>query len=80
VWLLIDAVPQPQDRLNWKSTVHWNPCAAGQSTAPICLDTRQIRAQHCSFCRARQHGIDFTRYSNDHCLARQPRAITPGIV
>jgi hypothetical protein len=24
---------------------------------------------------ARQHVIDFTRRSNEHCLARQPRAI-----
>jgi hypothetical protein len=67
VWLLINTVPQPQDRLNWKSTAHWNPFAAGQRTAPIWLDTRQVRA--------RQHGIDFARHSNKHCLARQPRAI-----
>jgi hypothetical protein len=26
----MDAVPQTQDRLNWKSTAHWNPFAAGQ--------------------------------------------------
>jgi hypothetical protein len=30
VRLLMDAVPQAQDRLNWKSTTHWNPFAAGQ--------------------------------------------------
>jgi hypothetical protein len=36
---------------------------------------RQVRVRQCSFCRARQHGIDFTRQSNEHCLGRQPRAI-----
>jgi hypothetical protein len=29
VRLLIDTVPQSQDRLNWKITAHWNPFAAG---------------------------------------------------
>jgi hypothetical protein len=57
----------PQPRLNWKSIAHWNPFAAGQRTAPIWLDTLQVRA--------RQHGIDFARQSNEHCLARKPRAI-----
>jgi hypothetical protein len=73
VRLLIDATRTPQDRLNWKSTAHWNAFAAGQRTAPIWLDTRQVSARHCSFCRARQHGIDFARQSNEHCLARQLR-------
>jgi hypothetical protein len=44
VRLLIESVPQTQDRLNWKSTAHWNPFASGQKTAPIWLDTRQVRA------------------------------------
>jgi hypothetical protein len=57
----------PQDRLNWKSIAHWNTFAAGQRTTPIWLDTHHIRA--------RQHGINFARQSNEHCLARQPRAI-----
>jgi hypothetical protein len=67
MWLLFDAVPQTQDRLNWKSTAHCSPFAAGQRTASIWLDTRQVRA--------RQHGIDFSRQSNEHYLARQPRTI-----
>jgi cell division protein FtsW (lipid II flippase) len=29
-------------------------------------------SRQCSFCRARQHGINFARQSNEHCLARQP--------
>jgi hypothetical protein len=60
----------PQDRLNWKSTAHTNPFAARQRTAPIWLDTRQVRSRQCSFCRARQHGIDFARQSNEYYLAR----------
>lgn len=44
-WLLIDAVRPPHDHLNWTSTAHWNPFAAGQTTAPIWLDTRQVRAR-----------------------------------
>jgi hypothetical protein len=56
VRLLIDAVRQWQDRLNW------NPFAAGLRTAPIWLDTRLVRA--------RQRGIVFSRQSNEHCLAR----------
>jgi hypothetical protein len=66
VRLLMDAVPQTQDRLKWNSTAYWIPFAAGQRTAPIWLDTRQVRA--------RQNDIDFARQSNKHCLARQPRA------
>jgi hypothetical protein len=58
-----------------KSEKHRNPFAAGQRTAPIWLDTRQVRSRQCSFCRARQHGIDFARQSNEHCLARQPRTV-----
>jgi hypothetical protein len=61
----------PQERLNWKSTAHWNPIAAGQITAPVWLDTSQVRAQQCSFCRTRQHSVDFARQSNEHCLSRQ---------
>jgi hypothetical protein len=68
--LLIDAVPQSRGRLNWKSTAHWNPFGAGERTAPICLYTSQVRARQCSFCRARQHGINFARQSNENCLAR----------
>ena len=37
--------------------------------------TRHVRARQCSFCRARKHGIDFARQSNEDFLARQPRAI-----
>jgi hypothetical protein len=36
---------------------------------------RHAPSLQCSFCRARQNGIDFARQSNKHCLARQPRAI-----
>jgi hypothetical protein len=43
-----------------------------EKTAPILLDTRQVRVRQCSFCRPRQYGIDFARQSNEHCLARQP--------
>jgi hypothetical protein len=32
----------PQVRLNWKGTSHWNSFAAGQRTAPIWLDKRQV--------------------------------------
>jgi hypothetical protein len=36
------------------------------------LDTRQVR--QCSFCRARQHDIDFARKNKEHYLRRQPCA------
>jgi hypothetical protein len=63
VRLLIDVVPQLQDRLNWKITAHWNPFAAGQRTAPIWLDTHQVHAR-------RPHAID-TRLKTNTCKHRR---------
>jgi hypothetical protein len=64
VRLLIDAVP----------VLHFVAKGdTGQRTAPICLDTRQVGARQCWFCRARLHDIDFSRQINELGLARQPR-------
>jgi hypothetical protein len=43
----------------------------------LCRGTKnhKVHARQCSFCRAWQYGIDFTRQNNEHCLVRQLRAI-----
>jgi hypothetical protein len=69
VRLLIDATKETPERHKTVSTERAKRTEIQflrrQRTDPIWLDTRQVPA--------RQHGIDFERQSNEHCLARQPR-------
>jgi hypothetical protein len=50
------------------------------NTCPHVARTLYSRVSIARGCRARQHGIDFARKSNEHCLARQPRAIDTRLV
>jgi hypothetical protein len=77
--LLIDAEKEAPVRhktvSNERAQHTETPLPKDKEPLRIWLDMRQVRARPCSFCRGRQHGIDFAKQSNEHCLARQPRPI-----
>jgi hypothetical protein len=69
---LVDAAKETPERHKTVSTER-----AQHTEIPLPRDKEPLRvgSTRAKFCRARQHGIDFATESNEHCLARQPRAI-----